>query len=65
MICYAFDEDAVNTLLAEDKVYRRWEREQKNRLLAMTNWKRKQELWREMFGVVQDPDDSYLLGEVF
>lgn len=59
------DEDTLIAIQEEDKAYRTWERETKNRILAMSNHMKKQELWRKLFGVVQEPDDSYLEGAVF
>lgn len=55
----------VNTLIAEDKKYYRWEREQKNRILTIFNPTRRMEEWKKYFGVKQEPDDSYLLGNIF
>lgn len=55
----------INTIITEDKLYQRWEREQKNRILAIYNPTRKREEWKKMFGTKQEPDDSYLLGDIF
>jgi hypothetical protein len=57
--------DDVNTLIAEDRQYRIWERETKNKILSIYNPTRKQEEWKKHFGVKQEPDDSYLTGNVF
>ena len=61
----AFDGDSVNTLIAEDKAYQKWEREKKNKILAIHNPTRKMEEWKKAFGVKREQDDSYLLGNVF
>lgn len=55
----------INTLIAEDKKYYQWEREQKNRILNIYNPTRRTEEWKRMFGIVQAPDDSYLAGNIF
>ena len=54
-----------NTLIAEDRQYYAWVREQKNRILAIYNTTRKMEEWKKYFGTVREPDDSYLLGNIF
>jgi hypothetical protein len=55
----------INTLIAEDKPYQKWLREQKNRILNIYNPQRRMEEWRRVIGIVQEPDDSYLLGNIF
>jgi hypothetical protein len=55
----------TNTLIAEDKQYYKWEREQKNKILSMVNGEKRQKLWQEMFGTKQKTDDSYLEGNIF
>jgi len=55
----------INTLIAEDTVYQKWVREQKNRILNIYNPKRRLEEWKKYFGVKREPDDSYLLGNIF
>lgn len=55
----------INTLIAEDNAYHTWEREQKNRILNMTNSEKKQQVWHKMFGVKQERSDDYLLGNIF
>lgn len=59
------DQDDVNTLVAEERQYYKWEREMKNKILSMHNPTRKAEEWKKYFGVKEEPDDSYLLGNVF
>lgn len=54
-----------NTIIAEDKQYYAWEREQKNRILNIVNPIRKMEEWKRVFGTKQEPDDSYLEGNIF
>jgi hypothetical protein len=56
---------SVNTINAEAYQYEKWEREQKNRILAIYNPTRRIEEWKKYFGVKQEPDDSYLLGNIF
>lgn len=59
------DQDDVNTLVAEERQYHIWERAIKNKILGIYNPTRKQEEWKKHFGVKTEPDDSYLLGNVF
>lgn len=44
---------------AEEWGYKKWEREQKNRILAMHDQKKKQEAWNKLFPVMV-LDDSWL-----
>lgn len=55
----------INTINAEEKAYQLWERETKNRILAITNPERRQALWTKLFGVKEELDDSYLLGNIY
>ncbi len=55
----------INTLIAEDKKYQKWEREMKNIILSIYNPTRRMEMWKKIFGVKREPDDSYLLGNIF
>lgn len=48
-----------NDLIAEERGYKKWEQEQKNRILRMTNPKRKQEEWNKLFPIMQ-LDNDYL-----
>lgn len=48
------DEDEVNLQNKENWEYLKWEREQKNHILSMTNTNRKQEEWRKLFPQVED-----------
>lgn len=59
------DEDAVNTLVAEESAYQIWAQEQKNRILRMYNTDRKIAEWKRLFGTKEEPSDDYLLGDVF
>ena len=43
------DIDTLNQISREERGYREWEREQKNRILSMSNVQKKQVLWRELF----------------
>ena len=54
-----------NTLIAEDRLYSRWEREKKNRILNMVDPFKRQKEWIEMFGTKEEASDDYLLGEIF
>lgn len=59
------DQDDVNKLVQEEKQYRQWEQEQKNRILRMSSPDRKIAEWKRLFGTKEEPDDSYLEGEIF
>jgi hypothetical protein len=54
-----------NTLIAEDKQYRLWEREKKNKILNILDPQRRQEEWKKNFGTVQASSDEYLNGDIF
>ena len=56
--------DNAKEIKAEERAYEKWEREVRNRILSMTNQKRKQELWSQYFPVMT-LDDSYLSGDLF
>lgn len=59
------DQDDVNLIVQEDRQYRQWETEQKNRILRMHDPDRKIAEWKRLFGNKEEPDDSYLEGNVF
>jgi hypothetical protein len=59
------DPDTINEVKAEERAYYQWLREMKNKVLAIHNPQRRQEVWREKIGVRSEPDDQYLLGNVF
>ncbi len=44
-----YDEDTANTVHRENMAYSIYEKEERNRILAMTNPKRKQEAWSILF----------------
>ena len=44
-----YDEDTANTVHKENMAYSIYEKEERNRILAMTNPKRKQEAWKALF----------------
>ena len=49
----------------EEKVYREWQREQKNKILAMSNPVKKQARWNEVFPPFEHSDDWMLEAKVF
>jgi len=59
-----FDEDSVKEVQAEDRAYRDWEREQKNRILNMSKPEKKIAVWQRLFPLFER-DDNYLAGNVF
>jgi hypothetical protein len=59
-----FDEDSVKDIKAEERAYTLWEREQKNRIFAMSNVQRKQAAWNKLFPQVEHSDD-YLNGLIY
>lgn len=56
-----FDEDSVKDIKAEERAYQTWVKDEKNRILGMTDSRRKQEQWRNLFPQVVGSDD-WLLG---
>lgn len=52
--------DNAKEIKAEERAYQAWEREQKNRILAMSNVQKKQRAWNELFPPFVH-DESYLL----
>jgi len=54
-----FDEKSANTYHFEEQAYKKWEREEKNRILSMTDTRRKQQAWKHFFPIMT-LDDSYL-----
>lgn len=60
-----YDADMVNTINTENYKQEREERELRNKILAMGNTERKQEMWRKFFTLQQTSDDSYLAGGVY
>lgn len=41
--------NTIKEIQAEEKAYAQWEKEEKNRILAMSNEERKQEAWYKLF----------------
>lgn len=46
-----------NDLTAEERGYKKWEQEEKNRILKMHDYKKKQEAWKNLFPVMTLSDD--------
>lgn len=46
---YGQTEDDCNTIVKEERAYQTWEKEQRNRILNMTNPVRKQEEWHKLY----------------
>jgi len=59
------DEDTVNTVNKENYAYTLWEREKKNKILAMSDSVKKQEVWRKYFPLVERSDEWMLSAQVF
>jgi hypothetical protein len=53
------DYEYYHLVALEESAYKKWERERKAQILAMTNPQRKQEEWRKLFPIMT-LDDSYL-----
>lgn len=51
--------DTIMEMQAEDRAYFAWVREQKNKILALTNTQKKQMLWSKLFPPFQS-DDSWM-----
>lgn len=58
------DEDIINEVTAENRVYQSWVREKKNHILKIVDSVRKQKEWNELFPQVSSSDD-YLNGLIF
>lgn len=60
-----YDPDMVNTINNESYAEYLETQAMKNKILGISNTKRKQEEWNRYFGMKTEQDDSYLTGEVF
>lgn len=43
------DIDTLNMMAAEERHYKKWEVEERNRILRMASTKRKQEAWNKLY----------------
>ena len=59
-----YDEDSANTAVLEERAYQTWVKDEKNRILNMTDSRRKQEAWKLLF-TQMERSDNYLNGLVF
>lgn len=59
------DEDTLTQIQNEERVYYTWERETKNRILAMANTEKKQKLWSKYFPRVEHDDRWMVEAKVF
>jgi len=59
------DPDTINQENTINYRIRLEEREIKNKILALSNTKKKQEVWSRYFIPRSIPDDSYLRGNIF
>jgi len=57
--------DTIQQLNLEERAYSKWEREQKNCILAMSNTKKKQEAWNKIMSPFVSSDDWMLSAVVF
>lgn len=60
-----YDEDMINEQNRENYLYPQWEREQKNKILAMHDTKKKQTAWQRLFPRTESSDDWMLNANVF
>lgn len=44
-----YDEDSANAVAKENQQQREWEQSERNRILRMSNPKRKQEAWSKLY----------------
>lgn len=51
--------ELINEVNAENYQYSRWEREQKNKILALTDTRKKQSLWNALFPKMTH-DDAWM-----
>ena len=57
--------DNTKEIKAEERAYQVWEREQKNRILAMNNFDKKRAAWKLLFPQVEHSDDWMLQANMF
>ena len=57
--------DTIQEMQREERAYTEWEREQKNRILAMSNLQKKQTAWNKLFPKMERSDDWMLSAVVF
>lgn len=55
----------INTINQEAYMVTFWEREQKNKILKMSNVQRKKEVWNKLFPKMKQSDDWMLTANVF
>jgi len=60
-----FDIDTYNIMAEEEKAFIKWKKEQRDRILKIDNYKRKQIEWNKVFIPIEEPDDSYLEGGIY
>lgn len=54
-----FDIDTCNTIVAEERSYRKWVREQKNRILNISNYDSKVQEWKKLFPKIEHSEIPY------
>jgi hypothetical protein len=59
-----FDEKSANEVKREEREYEAWQIKEKNRILSVSNQKRKQKMWNRLFPQVTH-SDAYLSGKIF
>jgi hypothetical protein len=57
--------ETINEVNAENYQYSCWEREQKNKILALSNPSKKQVLWNQLFPKMAHDDNWMLEAKVF
>ena len=58
------DADSVKDIKAEERAYQTWVKDEKNRILSMSDTVKKQREWRKLYPQVVMSDD-YLSGSIF
>jgi hypothetical protein len=57
--------DNAKEIKAEERAYQAWEREQKNKILAMNNFDKKRTAWKLLFPQVEHSEDWMLQATMF
>jgi len=59
------DADSVKDIKAEERAYQTWVKDEKNRILSMSDTVKKQREWRKLYPQVVSSDDWLLSAKVW
>ena len=60
-----FEPDSVKDIKAEERAYQTWVKDEKNRILSMSNTVKKQREWRKLYPQVESSEGWELSAIVF